>query len=268
MAATPETVLAIPQRPSGAPPPASGPLGRLRRALGVVRRHAAASAHGRTSPARRVEQLPGQVRRQPPPVVALTFDDGPDPRITPALLDVLDAEGVLAAFFMCGRNAERHPRVVRAVAEAGHLVGGHTWDHRPLRRLTDADWHQQIERTHDLLEQLSGIPVRYVRAPYGILDAAARRRLRAAGLTAVDGSAGGRDWIETDPEVIAGHIARRLQPGAIVVLHDACGDLLRPGGRLPPGVHADRWPTVAAVPRVIAAARAAALEPTTLPALR
>ena len=241
---------------------------QLRRVAGGLRRRAKRVGQGRWAPAHRIPQLPGQRRGAPQDGFALTFDDGPDPEVTPAILDVLADEDATAAFFMCGLNAQRHPEIVRAVAGAGHLIGGHTWDHRPLREMTEDDWALQIERTHSLLEELSGQRISYVRPPRGLMDRRCHRRLRAAGLTPVNASAVGRDWKETDPAAIAGWVGARLDAGGIVLLHDACGVLLPPGGRLSPGTHADRWPTVAATSRILAEARSAGLRPVPLPVPR
>src|SRR5262245_43692171 len=76
----------------------------------------------------------GTVRRGPvdQQAVALTFDDGPDPVFTPRILDILAQFGIQATFFVIGKQVERHPEIVRAIADAGHEVGNHTYTHRPL----------------------------------------------------------------------------------------------------------------------------------------
>ncbi len=207
-----------------------------------LRRWAEAPAWWRAVPAFRLKDLvPGERAG-----VALTFDDGPDPVTTPALLDLLARRGARATFFVCGAAAQRHPDLVRAAAAAGHAIGAHTWDHRPLPHQAAAELSVQLDRTHDLLADLTGAPVRHFRPPHGSTTRAARRRLRAAGIAEVLWSALGWDWAERDPRRIAGRVARDLEPGAIVLLHDACGDLLVPGASLPPGADPDRSPTVAA----------------------
>jgi peptidoglycan-N-acetylglucosamine deacetylase len=197
--------------------------------------------------------------------IALTFDDGPDPAVTPRILSSLSDEGVQATFFMCGLAAERHPDLVRAVSSEGHIIGGHTWHHLDIRGFCDDAWETEVDRTHRLLAAMTGQRVRYFRPPYMAYDATALRRLRERDILPVHASVSGDDWRTPDPHAIAQKIARELQPGSIVLLHDACGDLLNPEGELPAGVLRSREATATAVPMVIAAARAAGLECVTLP---
>jgi len=197
--------------------------------------------------------------------VALTFDDGPDPVTTPAVLDVLARRGARATFFVCGANAQRHPDLVRAIAAAGHAVAGHTWDHRPLPHLRAGQLAAQLDATHALVGELTGAPVRHFRPPHGSTTRAARARLQAAGVAEVLWSALGWDWSERDPRRIAAHVAAHLEPGAIVLLHDACGDLLTPTP-LPAGLDPDRTPTVAATELILDLLQDRGLTPVTLPA--
>jgi peptidoglycan-N-acetylglucosamine deacetylase len=197
--------------------------------------------------------------------VALTFDDGPDPTFTPEVLRVLSDLDVRATFFMCGLAAEREPSLVRAVAEAGHTIGGHTWHHRDIRGLPPEAWEAEVDRTHRLLQELAGREIHYFRPPWCEYDRAALVRLRARQLTPVLFSASGGDWTTTDPAIIASNVLGSLQPGAIVLLHDGCGDLLDP--EAPPSGHLqrDRSGTVAALPSIVEGVRAAGLRCTALP---
>lgn len=158
--------------------------------------------------------------------VALTFDDGPSEG-TAELLRYLAGEGIRASFFQCGANAQRLPAEARAVSEAGHEIGNHTWSHprlcprlsRSPNFLSRARIFGELERTQGLLEQLHGEPPRLFRAPYGLRWiglAAAQRRL---GLLGVMWTAIGHDW-EWRAEKIAAFVLARIEPGAIVCLHD------------------------------------------------
>lgn len=218
----------------------------------------------RSDPPRRLKDLypRGGV---PESSVALTFDDGPDPTFTPDVLAALSDLRVRATFFMCGLAAERHPEIVRSVAAEGHTIGGHTWHHVDVRGLSDDDWRREVDDTHRALAAITGRQVRYFRPPWFAYDRTALVRLRARRLMPVLFSTAGRDWVPIDPGAIARNVAADLQPGAIVLLHDACGDLLPPGARLPPGISADRSATVAALPAIVADARAAGLTFTELP---
>lgn len=183
--------------------------------------------------------------------VALTFDDGPDPVVTPRVLEILAARHVTATFFLCGFAVDRHPDVVRAIAAAGHTIGGHTWRHVDVRKLDDAAWQEEVDRTHERIEAVTGTPVRYFRPPWGQYDQPALDRLATRGLTPVLFSVIARDWDVIDPDVIVDSVLRALRPGAIALLHDACGDLLNPSIVLPPGTVTQRSATAAALPRII-----------------
>jgi peptidoglycan/xylan/chitin deacetylase (PgdA/CDA1 family) len=197
--------------------------------------------------------------------IALTFDDGPDPEVTPNILSALADGGAKATFFMCGLAAERHPDIVRAVAAEGHVIGGHTWHHVEVRNYSDDDWRTEIDRTHDLLASLTGRRVRYFRPPYMSIDRPAFPELRRRGLLPVFASASGADWLTEDARAIANKVSQELHRGAIVLLHDAYGDLLRPGSQPREGVTASRAATAAATPMILDAVRDVRLRCVALP---
>jgi peptidoglycan-N-acetylglucosamine deacetylase len=237
---------------------------RMRRYAEGARWHLQGLPWWRAYPPRRVKDLHPRRSGGDHPV-ALTFDDGPDPTYTPQVLDVLDGLGVKATFFMCGLAAERHPQLVRAVAREGHTIGGHTWHHVGVRGMSPATWEAEVDRTHGLLEELTGRPIRYFRPPWCEYDPATIERLRARNLVPVLFSASGRDWETTEPGKIVESISEGLQPGAIVLLHDACGDVLRTDGEPPSGTVRDRSATVSALPMLVARIRAAGLSCSALP---
>lgn len=158
--------------------------------------------------------------------VALTFDDGPSEG-TAELLAYLAGEGVRATFFQCGMNAERSPAAARQVSEAGHEIGNHTYSH--MRLCPRVGWQMQVRssgeiraevaRTQEILAEIHGSRPRLFRAPYGMrwfgLDAVQRE----LGLLGVMWTTIGHDW-EWPAERIAGYVLRRMEPGAIVCLHD------------------------------------------------
>src|SRR5262245_42261065 len=96
--------------------------------------------------ARHLWELPDERFGRDEPVVALTFDDGPNPATTPAVLQALAGAGVLASFFMTGEAVQEHPEHVRAVADAGHTVGVHGWSHARFTELTPAELDDELER--------------------------------------------------------------------------------------------------------------------------
>jgi peptidoglycan/xylan/chitin deacetylase (PgdA/CDA1 family) len=155
--------------------------------------------------------------------VALTFDDGPDPAATPRLLRLLDARDIRATFFLIGERALRHPDVVRAIADAGHEVGNHTWRHRNAWLLPPAAAAREITEGARILGDILGRPPRLYRPPWGIVNAAALATARRLGLVTVLWSIQHEGLRPRSPAVQLRHVADRLHDGAIVDLHDAPG---------------------------------------------
>jgi peptidoglycan/xylan/chitin deacetylase (PgdA/CDA1 family) len=155
--------------------------------------------------------------------VALTFDDGPDPEATPRLLQLLAARGVRATFFLIGERAARHPDVVRAIADAGHEVGNHTWRHRNAWLLTPAMAAREIIEGSRILQDILGRPPRLFRPPWGIVSAATLATTRRLGLVTVLWSIQHEGLRPRTPAAQLRHVTHRLHDGAIVDLHDAPG---------------------------------------------
>jgi peptidoglycan/xylan/chitin deacetylase (PgdA/CDA1 family) len=188
-----------------------------------------------------------------PGTVALTFDDGPQPRHTEAVLDQLERAGAQATFFVVGELAARHPDLVRRAHAAGMSVGNHTWDHgrsAPFHTLPIPDVRDQIDRTNQVLRGL-GIAPRLFRA-------AGRKRQRPEvvqvaaelGLRTVAWTVDPADWrADATPDGIAAEVLRDAASGAVVLLHDGGGD---------------RSATAAALPAIVAGLRGAGLEPVPL----
>jgi peptidoglycan-N-acetylglucosamine deacetylase len=161
-----------------------------------------------------------------PGELALTFDDGPNPKWTPRLLDMLAAHGVRGTFFMLGGFAASEPELVRHVAGAGHLIGNHSWSHPNLARSSSTRIREELLRTNGALEQILGAPVRYFRPPYGGRRPAVFRIAQELGLTPVLWNAMTADWSEPSAERIAECLAGRVDGlmrrgrAVNVVLHD------------------------------------------------
>jgi peptidoglycan-N-acetylglucosamine deacetylase len=204
--------------PAGAPhvPP-------LCRALGIARRAA----------------LPG--------AVALTFDDGPHPVATPAVLDVLAAHGATATFFVVGEQVRRTGGLLGEIAAAGHAVAIHGDTHRGLLRLTPRALADDLDRAHEAVGDHAG---GLHRAPYGVYSTVALRAVRRRGWSPVLWSRWGRDWRDrATPASVTREVTRDLRAGDVLLLHDA-DDYSAPGS----------WrATVAALPAVLDRIEAAGL---------
>ena len=176
-------------------------------------------------------------------VVALTFDDGPDPLYTPAILDILKNYGVSATFFMVGRHVEQYPELARRIAREGHTLGNHTWSHRSLVPLSTEYTRLEIMRTHEIIEKVTGTPPRYFRPPRGIYSAFARDFLQEQGYTVVLWSVTSQDWLELPAGRIAARVLNRAGPGSILLFHDSGNLVSTEGG--------NRINTVKSLPLVI-----------------
>jgi chitooligosaccharide deacetylase len=184
------------------------------------------------------------------PVFALTFDDGPDPRWTPAILDALAAHRAHATFFCTGAAAERHPDLVRRAAAAGHDIGTHLWSHQRDTVERHDLFQDELARSTALLASLAGRPVRHLRFPYGHRGRQRVAVLARQGLRAVHWTVSGHDSREADPAAIVARVGAALRPGAIVLLHDAIAD----EERIAPPYLRTRDATVAALPGLLSLA--------------
>jgi len=151
--------------------------------------------------------------------VALTFDDGPHPEVTPRLLDILEAHGAQATFFLVGSRAARWPRLVARIAEAGHLIGSHGYAHRGDWWRSAATLGGDIDRAEDILGGIMPGP-KLFRPPYGLLSPSWYRAARERGYTCVLWNVTGRDWRTADGDRVAARLVRRARPGTLVLLHE------------------------------------------------
>lgn len=185
--------------------------------------------------------------------VALTFDDGPTPPATDQILDVLKAYGVTATFFVNGRWVDRFPETLRRIQREGHAIGNHTYSHLFLYLKTRRRMAAEIDRTQEAIERVAGFQPRIFRCPYGVRWFGLFSVLRRRGMTAVQWSDTGFDWIKKNtPDDIARKTLRHLRDGSVILLHDGCG------AKLPE--EADHSFTVKALPAIIAEVRRRGLE--------
>ena len=183
-----------------------------------------------------------------PGEVALTFDDGPNAIWTPRLLDILSSNAIKATFFLLGSRAQTEPALVRRIATAGHLIGNHSWSHLNLALTSASRVREELTRSSQVLEQITSVPVKYFRPPFGARRPYVLRAARSLGMVPVLWNAMTSDWSEPSSDKIVerltkmvDHLERRGR-AANIVLHDGSHR----------EISANRGPSVAAAGQLIA----------------
>lgn len=154
--------------------------------------------------------------------VAITFDDGPHPHGTPAVLETLREHGAQATFFLAGEQVEQRPSLAAEIVAAGHRVELHCYRHRNQLRLTPRMLLEDAERAKAVIEEASGQEIADYRPPYGIFSAAGLQAVRSRGWRPVLWSKWGRDWDRwATPESITRRVIAGTRAGDVILLHDA-----------------------------------------------
>lgn len=154
-------------------------------------------------------------------VVALTYDDGPNPPYTGRILDVLEEERVHATFFLVGRAVQAYPTIVQRELRDGDAVGNHTWDHRHLIILPRSQVRASLQRTDAAIFAAAHVHTHLMRPPFGARDWIVMQVARKLGYTVVMWSVPlARDWEYPPARVIAQRVLPNVNDGAIIVLHD------------------------------------------------
>jgi peptidoglycan/xylan/chitin deacetylase (PgdA/CDA1 family) len=153
---------------------------------------------------------------------ALTFDDGPDPLSTPAILDQLDQLGWQATFFLLGAMVRQAPSLTAELVARGHEVGVHGDEHRSHLQRTPAAIRDDVARARDSIADATGLQPVWFRPPFGALSAGSLTAAYQLGLRPVLWTTWGRDWrAEATPATVVADVAEGLRPGATVLLHDS-----------------------------------------------
>ena len=184
-------------------------------------------------------------------LVALTFDDGPDPAHTPEVLRALREAGVKATFFMVGSKVQAYPEIARQVVAEGHTVGNHSYSHRDMGRMSRLVLALEIDRTQRVIEDVCEVTPVLFRPPRGVTSGALLELLAEREMVLALWSLSSRDWMQLPPSGIVAAMARRTRPGDVLLFHDS-GDYVRAAG-------ASRLATIRALPGVISALQARGL---------
>lgn len=152
-----------------------------------------------------------------PPQIALTFDDGPNPKSTPLLLDGLRERGVKVTFFVIGASAEKYPEIVRREDAEGHIVGNHTYNHVEITRLTEEAAKKEIGDTSEVIRSITGKPAGFMRPPFGAWQKKLELGMEVMPvLWTVDPL----DWTTENEEEIVNKVVTEVKENDIILLHD------------------------------------------------
>ena len=153
--------------------------------------------------------------------IAMTFDDGPHPKLTPLLLDMMKERGIKGTFFLVGKNVAEYPEIAQRIVAEGHEVANHSWAHPQLTRLAPDALKKEIADTNDAIHRATGIQTTLMRPPYGAINASITKRLNEEfGLTVALWSVDSLDWKIRNAAHVTKLITEKTAPGAIILAHD------------------------------------------------
>ncbi len=155
------------------------------------------------------------------PYIALTFDDGPHPTLTPKLLDILARERVPATFYVVGRNVVRYPDITKRIQNEGHEIGNHSHTHCSLKNLPKEEVKKEVVSLQYLLKRELGSYPETFRPPYGAFTLSQAQWLKKDyNLTSVHWDVDPLDWKRPSVSVLLDRLVSKAQPGSILLLHD------------------------------------------------
>lgn len=155
--------------------------------------------------------------------IALTFDDGPHPRYTKQILGILEKYGVKATFFFVGQNIEYYPDSARAVVDAGHEIGNHTYTHNRVKKMTQDEVFSEMSRCDDMIYTLGECHTALFRPPEGAFGEAVEKSAEMLGYSVILWSIDTRDWAHSTPSEIYQNVTQNIDSGDIILMHDYVG---------------------------------------------
>lgn len=200
-------------------------------------------------------------------VVALTYDDGPNPPYTTAILSVLEQEDVHATFFLVGRAVKAYPGVVRREVDDGDAVGNHTWSHAHLVLETPGSIRKTLQQTDEAIYAAAGVHTHIMRPPFGARDWIVLHAVRALGYTPIMWSVPlPRDWENPSAQTIANRVLPDVTDGSIIVLHDGNRGIVCRAARVAPHT-CDRESDIEATRIIVRTLKSAGYRFVTIPEL-
>lgn len=185
--------------------------------------HPGSQPSGVQAPTARPPRAPAQYNEVPMsrPIVALTFDDGPHPELTPRLLDILRQNGVRATFYVIGRSVAAYPEIARRIVAEGHEIANHSYNHPALTTLSASRLNQELASTTEVIQRVTGRRPTNMRPPYGAINDRVRAAiLRDHGLDVIMWSVDPLDWKRPGAEVVRRRLVEGATPGGILLAHD------------------------------------------------
>ena len=155
------------------------------------------------------------------PYIAMTFDDGPDPKLTPKLLDLLKAKGIKATFFVVGQNASEYPDVLKRAVAEGHEIANHSWSHPNFAKMSDGAVGNELQKTQDAIMRATGIKPVLLRPPYGSITKHEREWIHDKfGYKIILWDVDPLDWRYRNATRVQSEILKQTRHGSIILSHD------------------------------------------------
>ena len=155
------------------------------------------------------------------PYIALTFDDGPNQKLTPRLLDLLAEHHIHATFFVIGKNVVEHPEILLRAVREGHEIGNHSWSHPASGKMRDESVRAELQKTDEAIRTAIGVRPVLMRPPYGSITARQKKWINSEfGYRIILWDVDPLDWKRPGPTVVTSRIVRETRPGSIVLSHD------------------------------------------------
>jgi len=153
--------------------------------------------------------------------VSITFDDGPHPKFTPKVLELLKEHNVKASFFCIGKNIEKHPELFRQIINEGHTIGNHTYSHsNGIGFMKTSNLILEMQQTNAVIKKITGLNAKLFRPPFGVTNPRIKRAITTVGLQSIAWSIRSLDTTSKSKESILNSISKRLTKGDVVLLHD------------------------------------------------